>query len=74
VKLLFVLLDNIITIKVPLILKVRDINFFFAGKTYNGEFHRVFEGAETILESKRSQSPPKTPRNAPLHVLPQTKK
>jgi hypothetical protein len=29
---------EILTINVPLILKVREVIFFFAGKTYNGTF------------------------------------
>jgi hypothetical protein len=43
-----------ITINVPLILKVWDIIFFFAGKTYNGAFRGVFRGGRDLLTSKLS--------------------
>jgi hypothetical protein len=47
-----------------------------------GHFAAFFEGAETFLTPKLKgnfgvknvEAPPKTPRNAPLYVLPQTKK
>jgi IMP cyclohydrolase len=55
---------NVLTINVPMTGRL----FFFAGKTYNGTFLGIFRG------SKRSMPPRKIPRNAPLYVLPQTKK
>jgi hypothetical protein len=51
--------QDIITNNELLILKVRDIN--------------LFSRAKHIMGSKRSRPPQKTPRNAPLYVLPQTK-
>jgi hypothetical protein len=38
-----------LTINVPLILKVRK-NFFFAGKTYNGAFRGVFPGGRDLFD------------------------
>jgi hypothetical protein len=43
-----------ITINAPLILKVRDIIFFFAGKHIMGHFAGFFEGTENFLTSKLS--------------------
>ncbi len=37
------------TMNVPLILKVR-INFFFAGKTYNGAFRGIFRGGLNLFD------------------------
>jgi hypothetical protein len=50
---------------VPLILKVRDIIFFSQAKHIMAHLAGFFE---------RSRPPRKIPRNAPLYVLPQTKK
>ncbi len=76
----------VLTINVPLTLKVQDIIFFLRAKHIMGHFSGFFKGAETfltpklswatrraILGSKGSRPPQKTPRNVPLYVLPQTK-
>ncbi len=78
---------NYTFINVPLILKVRDIIFFSRVKHIMGHFAGSFEGVKTfltpklswawrraVLGSKKSRPPQKIPRNAPLYVLPQTKK
>jgi hypothetical protein len=77
----------ILTINVPLILKVREIIFFFAGKTYNGAFRGIFRGGRDLYDpeivlsiakgnfgSKGSRPPRKIPRNASLYVCPGQKK
>ena len=43
--------EPFITINVPLILKEREIIFFYAGKTYNRPFRGVFRG-------QKSRGPP----------------
>jgi hypothetical protein len=68
--------QNIITIYVPLILKVREI-IFFAGKTYNGAFRWVFVlsiAKGNFQVKKRVEAPSKTPKFNPLYILPQRKK
>ncbi len=45
----YVVQRDIITINVPLILKIQDF-FFFAGKTYNGAFRRVFQGGRDLFD------------------------
>ncbi len=40
---------HILTINVPLILKVRNI-IFFVGKTYNGAFHGVFREGQDLSD------------------------
>jgi hypothetical protein len=39
-----------IAINAPLILKVRDIIFFFAGKKYNGAFRGIFQGGRDVFD------------------------
>jgi hypothetical protein len=41
---------HIITINAPLILKMRDIIFFFAGKLYNGPFQGIFRGGQDFFD------------------------
>ncbi len=49
---------NVITINVPLILKVRDIIFFSRAKHIMGHFTGFFEGAKTFLTHKLSREYP----------------
>ncbi len=44
-----VLLEMIITINAPLILKMRDI-IFFAGKLHNGPFQGIFRGGQDFFD------------------------
>ncbi len=48
------LAEDIISINVPLILKVWDIIFFSQAKHISGHFAGFFEGAETFLTLKLS--------------------
>ncbi len=64
-----------LTINEPLILKMRDIFFFFRANYIMGHFKGYFEGARgTILGSKKSRPPRNIPRNGLLCSLPKTKK
>ncbi len=54
-----------LTINVTLILKVRDIIFFFAGKTYNGAFCGVCY-AQDNLGVKKVSAPSKIPQKCPI--------
>jgi hypothetical protein len=40
-----------LTINAPLILKMRDIIFFFAGKLHNGPFQGIFRGGQDFFDS-----------------------
>ncbi len=39
-----------LTINAPLILKMRDIIFFFAGKLHNGPFQGIFRGGQDFFD------------------------
>jgi hypothetical protein len=39
-----------ITINAPLILKMRDIIFFFAGKLHNGPYQGIFRGGQDFFD------------------------
>jgi hypothetical protein len=41
---------NKLTINAPLILKMRDIIFFFAGKLHNGPFQGIFRGGQDFFD------------------------
>jgi hypothetical protein len=49
-----IIINKILTINVPLILKVWDIIFFSRAKHIMGHFAGFFEGAETFLTPKLS--------------------
>jgi hypothetical protein len=50
----FTILDlirhSILTINAPLILKMRDIIFFLAGKLHNGPFQGIFRGGQDFFD------------------------